>query len=246
MGVGPLGAITASHINENKSGHPRPSGAASPPMYDEHINGPVPPNAGETSATPSNVSPVPIVTPDEQDKRLGASGQSSIYQSVRLLSPQHRLVVEHMLSGKTPSESCRLAGFSSTGPLDTIARRMPDIMDRCGLTDIVLIEQYLKPLLSANLVKAFKTTQDITLLSYGEDGKAIERTDRKELIIEERSYADNGTRLGALNLAARMRGMINIHNGDQLEDDDHTPQQVNVQIVHIGAGPGGRLPPDMP
>jgi len=139
-----------------------------------------------------------------------------------------------MLAGETPSEACRLAGFSTTGPLKTIQSRMPDIMDRAGLTDIVLIENYLKPLLEARMVKSFKTTQEITDFELDESGKVIGKTETKKLIIEEREYADNTTRLGALNLAGRFKGLLNMKTGEEM-DESREPQQVNVQIVHIGA-----------
>lgn len=206
------------------------------PMVDDtktqHPDDGVPKGGAESSTQP----PTPLISPDEQDKRLGHTGQKSIYQTMRNLTAKQRLVVEFMLAGVDPMDACYRAGFESGSTLKTIQRKMPDLMERCGLADEVLIETHLKPLLVAEETKTFKTTQDVMEFEYdpSDPTKVIGKTERKELIIEERNYADNSTRLGALNLAFRLSGHLNIRTGDSLDDGGPNPRQINVNIIHVG------------
>jgi hypothetical protein len=92
--------------------------------------------------------------------------------------PQQQAAVTAGYSSKNPSQS-------ATQVLNSISNRFPDLMDRHGLTDSVLIERHLKPLLKAKRTKHF-----------AHNGK----------VKSARHYADNDTRLAALDMSFRLKG----------------------------------------
>lgn len=86
------------------------------------------------------------------------------------LTPQQRGLVKHIISGKTITEAARLAGYADNGfvgqigsqALEAIRRKMPEVLDAHGLTDDVLVENYLKPLLNAEDTEFAKFEGKIT------------------------------------------------------------------------------------
>jgi hypothetical protein len=86
------------------------------------------------------------------------------------LTPQQRALVKHLLAGKTITDSARLAGYADNGyvgqmgsqALEAIRRKMPEVLDAHGLTDEVLIEKYLKPLMNAEETEFAKFEGKIT------------------------------------------------------------------------------------
>lgn len=79
-------------------------------------------------------------------------------------------MVKHLIAGKTITESARLAGYADNGfvgqmgsqALEAIKRKMPAILDAHGLTDDILIENYLKPLMNAEETEFAKFEGKIT------------------------------------------------------------------------------------
>ena len=95
-------------------------------------------------------------------------------------------------AGADRQTAAQLAGYStkhssqSVGQaLHSIQLNFPELMDKHGLSDSSLIETYLKPLLKATRTKHF-----------AHNGK----------IKSTRRYKDNDTRLGALDMALRLKG----------------------------------------
>lgn len=85
------------------------------------------------------------------------------------LSIQQRNLVKGLMKGMTITEAAVTAGYSDKNPaqsgsqaLDSIRLKMPEVLDRAGLTDEVLIEKYLRPALVANDTEFAKFEGKIT------------------------------------------------------------------------------------
>ena len=86
------------------------------------------------------------------------------------LTPQQRRLIKNLIAGQSITESARSAGYADNGyvgqigsqALETIREKMPQILDKHGLTDNVLIEKYLKPLLNAETTEFAKFEGKIT------------------------------------------------------------------------------------
>lgn len=111
----------------------------------------------------------------------------------KTLRPRQRKFVEALAKGATTiGEAAIAAGYSDKNPgqsgyqaLKGIQAKMSDILDRHGLTDDVLIEKHLIPLLKAMTTKHF-----------AHNGK----------VISKRDYKDNDTRRQTLDMAFRLKG----------------------------------------
>jgi hypothetical protein len=117
-------------------------------------------------------------------KRIGTKGNKQ-------LKPRQFALVKSLLDGMTITEAARRAGYSKKCPgqagyqaLQNLKLKMPELLDRLGLSDATLIEKHLKPLLSAQTTKFFQHGGKVT-------GKRI--------------VADNDVRLRALDIAFRLR-----------------------------------------
>jgi len=152
-------------------------------------------------------APVPIVPPDRQDEHLDATGADSIYQRVRLLTPQQRIVLDNLLSGMSQRESCERAGYATTGPIDTIQSKLGNLMDRLGLTDEYLVKDKLIPLLNATEVKAQLSNGQWT---YSEPMTA------------------HDVRLRALDMALKLKRAY------PQRDEAAAVRDITVQVIHIG------------
>jgi len=172
-----------------------------------------------------------ILPPDEQDRRLNKEGGDSLFQRVRLLTAQQRTLLDLILSGTDPTEACAKAGYKSRGGLATLAKKVPDILDRCKLSEDVLIEQHLKPLLVAKETKFFQCRVEGSTMYLGSDG-VEELKDTTELIIEEREVAALGIRRDALDMAFKLHGS---YARPDAGDDPLHAGGINVQIVMVGA-----------
>ena len=78
----------------------------------------------------------------------------------RPLTPKQRAMAKHLLKGRSRAKAYQLAGYTGTNPhqgahqvINQIQEKMPQLMDRLGLTDDVLITKYLEPLLNAKETK---------------------------------------------------------------------------------------------
>jgi hypothetical protein len=85
------------------------------------------------------------------------------------LTTKERGLVRGLSSGKSLSRAAVDAGYSRKNPgqsgwqaLHNIQRKMSEILDSQGLTDEVLIEKHLKPLLKATETKFFQAEGRVT------------------------------------------------------------------------------------
>jgi phage terminase small subunit len=109
----------------------------------------------------------------------------------RLTSRQTKFVKE-LAKGQTHKQAAINAGYAEKHAdqaahqaLERIRAKMADVMDRHGLTDDVLVEKYLVPLLKANTTKFF----------------AHEGT-----VKDSREVEDNDTRTRSLDMAFKLKG----------------------------------------
>lgn len=76
------------------------------------------------------------------------------------LTPQQKLLVKHLIKGMSITDAALKAGYSPNCPgqvgsqaLEAIRLKMPEVLEKAGLTDESLIENYLKPALQATETK---------------------------------------------------------------------------------------------
>jgi phage terminase small subunit len=74
----------------------------------------------------------------------------------KFLTPQQRNLLKGLAKGMSITDAARAAGYSDkyagqvgSQALESIRRRMPELLDKHGLTDDALVENYLKPALEA-------------------------------------------------------------------------------------------------
>jgi hypothetical protein len=151
-----------------------------------------------------------IVPPDEQDAALGASHDDSIFQRVRLLTSQQRQLLDGLLRGLDASDALREAGYKGRAGLNSLRNKIPDIMDRLGLTDEALIDKHLTPLLYAEETQFFQ-----------KDG----------IVCDQRTVAALGIRRAALDMALKLRGSYAANEDAEKEK----LRDITVNIVHVGA-----------
>lgn len=109
------------------------------------------------------------------------------------LTPRQRKFIQSLATGtKTATQAALDAGYTSKHPgqaagqvLESIRAKMPEVLDRHGLTDDVLIEKHLKPLLSAKVTKHF-----------AHNGR----------VVSKRDYSDNDTRRQTLDMTFKLKG----------------------------------------
>jgi hypothetical protein len=85
------------------------------------------------------------------------------------LTPMQSKLVKNLAKGMSITDAAREAGYSEKCPaqsgsqaLDAIRRKMPDILDKAGLTEDGVIEKYLKPLMNAQDTEFAKFEGKIT------------------------------------------------------------------------------------
>jgi hypothetical protein len=120
------------------------------------------------------------------------------------LKPRQVAFVKNLVDGMTITEAARSAGYSKRCPgqagyqaLQNLKLKMPELLDRLGLSEVVLIEKHLKPLLSAQTTKFFQHRGKVT-------GKRL--------------VTDNEARLRALELAFKLKGSFVQENPKLAED----------------------------
>jgi hypothetical protein len=108
------------------------------------------------------------------------------------LSPKQKALMLLLARGSDRKTAALLAGYSPKNPdqsayqaLKHLGNSFPELLDKHGLTDSRLIEKYLKPLLKARRTKHFAHNGKV---------KAV------------RHYADNDTRIAALDMTFRLKG----------------------------------------
>lgn len=123
------------------------------------------------------------------------------------LNARQTQLVKELAKGKSITQAGIAAGYSAKHArqnahqaLEGIRAKMSDVLDRHGLTDDVLIDKYLRPLLSANTTKHF-----------AHQGK----------VVSARTYKDNETRRQSLDMAFRLKGSF----APKTEEEAHIAQQ---------------------
>jgi hypothetical protein len=108
------------------------------------------------------------------------------------LPRKQEILVSALAAGSDRVTAEQLAGYSTKHPgqsayqaLKYLANSFPELLDKHGLTDSVLIEKHLKPLLKATRTK-----------HWAHNGK----------VESARTYKDNDTRLAALDMTYRLKG----------------------------------------
>jgi hypothetical protein len=75
-------------------------------------------------------------------------------------NPMRQKLIREMAKGKTLTVAAKEAGYTHVQSASTALRRaretMPDLMDRAGLTDEVMIQKYLLPLMGAKKTLYFQ------------------------------------------------------------------------------------------
>jgi len=150
-------------------------------------------------------------TPSSAPALLSKTEQTRILDAAARLTPRQRQLIYYLTEGMTLTEAGERAGYapgSANAALTGIKEKMPAIMDRLGLADEVLIEKYLMPLLVAEETEFAKFEGEIT---------------------DRVNVAANGIRLGALELAFKIKGRLTPEPAGAM--DDHS---ITVNIVHVG------------
>lgn len=145
------------------------------------------------------------------------------------LTPKERALVKHRAKGKSMAVAVKAAGYAGNNPsqegynaMQRIQRKMPELMDKLGLTDESLVERHLKPLLAAREVKYFAYRKTVYLPAEKEGEKARESF---EQVIDEREVAALGIRATALDMAFKLRGS---YAPKQIDLDPDNGQQITV------------------
>jgi hypothetical protein len=154
------------------------------------------------------------------------------------LTAKERALVRNLAKGKNLTQSALAAGYSGRCPgqsgwqaLQNIRLKMPDLLDRHGLTDNALIEKHLKPLLGATETKFFQSKGNVT---------------------ETRRVPAHRVRINALDMAFRLKGsykapadepggneLVQVivqapqtQNGSQTADAEVSPSNVRKGVLH--------------
>jgi phage terminase small subunit len=142
--------------------------------------------------------------------------------SKKKLTQKERKLVKNIARGMPQAEAAIEAGYSEKNPsqsayqaMQTIARRMPEVMEKLGLTDEALIERHLLPLLDATETKFFSFRRQTTK----------KRKKILEQVIEERQVEALGTRAVALDMAFKLKGS---YAPKQIDFDPDDPIPVTV------------------
>jgi len=133
------------------------------------------------------------------------------------LTPQQRALVKNLVKGMSITDAAREAGYADNGyvgqmgsqALEAIRLKMPEVLEKAGLTDEALVENYLKPALEAEETEFAKFEGRIT---------------------DERNVVAWGPRLTALDLAFNLKGSY-APKQDLLQK---TAIAVKVTVEHIG------------
>jgi phage terminase small subunit len=103
------------------------------------------------------------------------------------LTPQQRNLVKNLLKGLNLTQAAIKAGYSENNAamlgnraLKRIQKKMPQILDRNGLTDNSLVKKYLKPALEASETKFFQkdgvVTETRDVISWDPRLRALDMT----------------------------------------------------------------------
>jgi hypothetical protein len=133
------------------------------------------------------------------------------------LTPQQKLLVKKLAEGMSITEAARAAGYADNGyvgqlgsqALEAIRLKMPEVLERHGLTDDSLVENYLKPALKAEETEFAKFEGRIT---------------------DQRNVVAWGPRLQALDIAFNLKGSY----APKVAAGSSTAIAIKVIVEHIG------------
>lgn len=119
------------------------------------------------------------------------------------LTPQQKALVKNLAKGMSISDAAREAGYADNGyvgqigsqALENIRLKMPEVLEKHGLTDDALVENYLKPALDAEETEFAKFEGRIT---------------------DSRNVIAWGPRLQALDIAFNLKGSYPRKDGHAL------------------------------
>ena len=137
----------------------------------------------------------------------------------RRLTPRRVKFVEQLVLGKSLTDAAKTAGYSPKNPgqsghqaLEQIQKIAPDLLARHGLSDDVLIEKYLMPLMNAEKTEFFPYTK---------------RGQRKLLSV---NVVDWRSRDAGLDKAMKIRGLY-------IKEAENTGPQFSVIILNAANRP---------
>lgn len=156
---------------------------------------------------------------------------------------RQRLLVKGLAKGKKGADAAIAAGYSpknarqsASQALQQIQKTAPELLAAHGLSDEVLIDKYLRPLLDAEETKFFphhemeETTEKI-LEGEGENARMVERpVKRSTFKLAERNCIAWNPRRDGLDMAFKIRGMY------QREQENKGPE-FSVIIIDSGHRP---------
>ena len=137
----------------------------------------------------------------------------------RRLTPRRVKFVEQLVLGKSLTDAAKEAGYSKKYPgqaghqaLEQIQKTAPELLAKHGLTDDVLIEKYLIPLMNAEKTEFFPYTK---------------RGQRKLLSV---NVVDWRARDAGFDKAAKIRGLY-------IKEAENTGPQFSVVIINAANRP---------
>jgi hypothetical protein len=144
-------------------------------------------------------------------------GKETTSKTQKLTLKQERLL-EALPKSASVSEAGEKAGYAyaqdSHRALKSIAERAPEVLDRIGLTIEHVAEKCLKPLLEANRTEFFAS-----------DG----------IVFDKKEVPDNGTRIRAIDVWAKLRGAYATQklqlSGDVSVDLNHVSDDELARII---------------
>ena len=131
------------------------------------------------------------------------------------LTDQQRKLIKNLVKGMSITDAAKKAGYSEkyagqvgSQALENIRLKMPEVLEKAGLTDERLVEDYLKPALQATETKFAQFEGRFT---------------------DEREVLAWGPRLTALDLAFNLKGSY-----APKPQQNNTAVAIQVVVEHIG------------
>lgn len=158
------------------------------------------------------------------------------------LTQRQQKLVKNLAAGMNQSDAAVEAGYSEKNPRQSahqavyqIQRRMPELFDKLGLSDRVIIEKHLVPLLNATETKFVPYRKQIVASTVR--GKRNQKIDKDLLVetvqvIDVREVAALSTRIAALDIVFKLKGS---YGRRQIGVDPEAI--VTVQVIDVSAIP---------
>lgn len=136
------------------------------------------------------------------------------------LTGQQKSLVRNLVKGMSITDAAREAGYADNGyvgqigsqALEAIRLKMPEVLEKAGLTDDALVENYLKPALNATETEFAKYEGAIT---------------------DEREVISWGPRLQALDITFNLKGSY-APKKKELSGDPSSPIEFVCKVIHVG------------